>query len=194
MAKLTADLVKAALDKAAGDEKAMWPILTGVIVNLTERLDALEDGHGKLFKGTVQLAKESKGIREFLEPLKVAMQNAANGGGDGGGEVEPGSEGDVAAVTDAVPSGGRMGADGLPITNQSQLDAEAAMDAATGVQPPAPPAPPQRQPQRRNGGGGRGRAPAPAAAPAARTGADGQPIVDPDQLAAEAAMDAALEG
>lgn len=191
MAKLTADQVKAALDRAGADEKAMWPILTGVIVNLAERLDALEDGHGKLFKGTVQLAKESKGIREFLEPIKNAMQNAANGGG---GEIEPGSEGDVAAVTDAVPSTGRMGADGQPITNQSQLDAEAAMDAATGVQSSAPPAPPQRQPQRRNGGGGRGRAPAPAAAPAARTGADGQPIVDPDQLAAEAAMDAALEG
>ncbi len=74
----------------------------------------------------------------------------------------------------AAPQEPVMGADGAPITDPDQLEAERMMNASAGPRGGVPPGPaPKSRP----------------AAPAVRTGADGQPITDPAQLEAENILD-----
>lgn len=177
---MNADTVKAALDKAANDPQNSWTILSSVIVNLATDLDQARANHDKLLAGTKKLAMESRGMREALAQLIGGVEG-------GGGEAQVAPSGDAPV----------MGADGAPITDPTQLAAEAAMMMAAGPRDGETAPPPQNalvprrqgrpQPQRRPQAGGGG-------APKQRVGADGAPITDPTQLAAEEAMDAAMGG
>jgi hypothetical protein len=115
----------------------------------------------------------------------IAAAEAAAGSGDAGAAAEPRLPGaPPAAVVGGMPANGgvRLGADGQPITDPTQLQAEALLDAATGTAAPAAGAP-------------RAVVGAPPAANGRqRFGADGQPITDPAQLEAESIMDQALGG
>lgn len=182
---LNAETVKAALDKAANDPDNAWAIMSSLIFDLAQRLDRLEGSHGKLYNGTVSLAKESRGMREALKQLI--------GSPDGSDAAAP--QGDAQGASPQVVGAPAVETDAGPVTDPSLLAAELAMEEAAGPREGAAPIAqstalvPRRQGGRPQvvGGGRRG-----GGAPKPRTGGDGQMITDPVQLAAEAAMDDAM--
>jgi len=119
-----------------------------------------------------------KAVNRIMKVLQEATQ----------GEAAPASAPTNGAGTNgtAQPAGESvMGADGAPITDPAQIEAEKMMNAAAGHRPGTAPPP--------AGGAPRLRQTAVGAQPVgeSRTGADGRPITDPAQLEAERLMDEA---
>jgi hypothetical protein len=173
MAKITAAQVRDALLVLKRDGGDPWPLVESFMLSFAKRVDDLEVA----LKYVVGECKKA-GV---IVPKNGAQQAAQD-------------------EAPAAPSP-RMGADGTPITDMAQLQAEEMMDAAAGPRGsdpmPAPEpaaAPPPESPRVRMPPRG-GMRVTPQGAPVnggVRLGADGQPITDPQQLAAEELMDAAI--
>lgn len=140
-----------------------WAFAQGVIIEMSRRIDQLE----------IALRFVSKRLREA------------------GISLDPAQNGQATEVVGERPAK-RLGHDGTPL-DDAQAAAEAAMEAAAGPRPGEAPVPAAQQRAMPPRGGVRvppgGQTPV---VGGVRTGADGQPITDPAQLAAEEAMDAAM--
>lgn len=174
------------LKREGGDP---WPLIESFMIQASATIEKLETA----LRFVAAKCREA-GVIAMPGAAAAPVANAAT-------DVE---------VAPPVPNGTRIGADGSPL-DPAQSAIEDAMDAAiaAGGGQPAPaqrtrPAPQPGQPaavQRPMPPRGGVRMPPPGAAVApppppangeVRIGADGTPITDPAQLAAEAAMDAAL--
>ena len=147
---------------------------------------------------------------EHIEKLEAAIRFLAakcKAAGILDGAAAPAEAVGADGTAPAVPpfgNGTRIGADGQPLSPQQQA-VEEAMDAAIAAGGGQVAPPPRQTPVQAATGTTSGRplpprggvrvnpsAPPPSEPTGERIGADGTPITDPQQLAAEAAMDAAL--
>ena len=183
---VTAAQVRDALLVLKRDGGDPWPLIESFMLHFAER------------------AERAETALRF-----VAAKCKAAGILDGAPQAQAEPEGEVVENVAGPINGTRVGADGQPMSPQQQ-SVEEAMDAAIqaggGQVAPQPktrptgaaPVPGQKPLPPR--GGVRMPPPGAEAAPVVpqdggtRIGADGSPITDPQQLAAEAAMDAALSG
>lgn len=151
--QLNGETIKAALDRMEQETpENRWLFVKSLLINLAER--------------TTKAEARTEALKNAILPLVKAMRAA-------GGRRGPAAGSDAAMPQIEGQPGVRMGADGQPITDPSQLAAEEAMDAAIGSDGDAAPMPMRR----RNGNGSH--------APAPVMGEDAA------QAAAEAAMNEA---
>lgn len=169
----SAEEAKRALDHAASEQPERWvATVQTVILSLFVQLDKM-----KSILGNHHVA-----LQKFHGDLQAVAQS-----------LSPEAPQQVAPQTVAEQPAGDP-------ADQAQLEAEALMNAAAGPRAGEQPQPVAAQPRRRRSGPPAVRGPAPvvpmqqvAGPPSQRRGADGSPL-DPAQLAAEEAMDAATEG
>lgn len=161
---LTTAEIRQAVERLFNEGGEPGPLLFGIATSLSERIDRIE-------MATRFISQELR-KQGLIKP--------------------PGQENGTQVVGERPAQ--RLGADGTPL-DDAQAAAEAAMDAAAGPRPGEAPTPAAGQKPMPPRGGVRMPPPGAAPAPAegdVRIGADGTPITDPAQLAAEAAMDAAM--
>lgn len=128
-----------------------------------------------------------RNLKEFQDTLMAAVA--------GGPPAEEAVEAPTAppSMQSAAVVGGSnetlYGADGSPITDAAQIEAEQLMNSVVGPPGQTAPAP---KPQQRRGGRSPGRGQAPAAPASPIIGADGSVITDPQQIEAERLMNEVL--
>jgi hypothetical protein len=173
----SAEEAKRALDYASEKEPERWvSTVSTIVLSMFQQLDKMK----------VILGHHHQVLQKFQSDLSAMMGQAPV---------------DAPVVSPAAPGASvPVGADGEPVTDPAQLEAEALMNAAAG---PHPATAPQANPQ---SGRARRRPTTAVRGPASvvpmqqpgqqlqpRMGADGKLITDPAQLEAEAIMDAATE-